>query len=145
MSISNRLESAAAKLEGLTLDKGWKVRRLLPVNPNATGGTFSHSYLVENDGKKGFLKAFDFSEALDPAVDTIEFLRILTSAYEHERDILYVCRDRRMSKVVIALDHGSVQLPGTTNLDGQVFYLIFEMANGDIRGQVDETKRFDAL
>jgi eukaryotic-like serine/threonine-protein kinase len=143
MTIHGPKLSAAACLDGLTLTNGWKIVGAVPRSKGATGGMFSHSYFVEKDGHKGFLKAFDFSEAFEPGVDTIALLGILTSAYEHEREVLKICKDRRLSQVVIAIDHGSVQVPGIAGMDGRVFYLIFEMADGDIRSQVDETKRFD--
>lgn len=137
--------AAAAQLEGLTLLNGWKVIRYLRRDERASGGHFSFSYLVERDGQEGFLKAFDFSEAFEPGQDTIKFLQMLTSAYEHEREVLSLCRDKRLSKVVVAIDHGDVQVPQREGMDGRVFYLIFEMAVGDIRVQVDHTKRFDTI
>lgn len=145
MNLPNRPTAAAARLAGQTLANGWSVEKLLPRNPNATGGTFSHSYIVKNGEKTGFLKAFDFSPAIEPGADTIEILRILILAYEHERAILSICKERRLSKVVIALDSGNVQLPGENGLEERVFYLIFELADGDIRGQVDESRKFDTL
>jgi serine/threonine protein kinase len=135
---------AASALLGLTLSDGWKVVGRVQRSPNATGGTFSHSFVVEKSGQLGFLKAFDFSEAF-AAQNTIEMLRILTSAYEHERDVLQICRDRRLSKVVIAIDHGDIEVPGYDAMSGRVFYLLFEKAEGDIRGQVDRKARFDEV
>jgi eukaryotic-like serine/threonine-protein kinase len=135
---------AASALLGLTLSNGWRVVSRVPRSPNATGGTFSHSYIVEKADRVGFLKAFDFSEAF-AAQNTIELLRILTSAYEHERDILHICRDHRLSKIVIAIDDGDVTVPGYDPISGRVFYLIFEKAEGDIRQQVDQKVRFDAV
>jgi hypothetical protein len=103
-------DSAAACLQGLTLRNGWKVKGHVRRSKYATGGTFSHSYLVERDGHKGFLKAFDFSGAFEAGADTIAILNVLTSAYEHERDVLQICKDRRLSQIVIAIEHGSVQV-----------------------------------
>src|SRR5438876_10062324 len=110
MNIQDPKHTAAARLEGLTLANGWRVRSLLPRGENATGGTFSHSCLVEKDRRRGFLKAFDFSEAFETGRDTIALLRILTSAYEHEREVIRICEERRLSKVVIAIDHGRGQV-----------------------------------
>jgi serine/threonine protein kinase len=135
--------TAAARLEGLRLENGWKVTRHLERNPNGTGGTFSHSYEVTREGKRAFLKAFDFSEAFEPGADTIECLNILTASYGHEKAVLDHCADRGLSKVVVALDHGQVAVPGMGQIEGRVFYLIFEMADGDVRCQIDASKRFD--
>jgi eukaryotic-like serine/threonine-protein kinase len=144
MSLVNS-ESASALLQGLTLANGWEVRQHVRRGRNVSGGTFSHSYIVERSDRRGFLKAFDFSYAFDDGSDTIAILNALTSAYEHEREVLRVCSERRLSQVVIAIDHGSVQVPDMPGPGGRVFYLIFELADGDIRSQVDETKRFNPL
>ncbi len=137
--------SAAERLQGLDLENSWKVVRQLPRNPYATGGTFSHSYEVRNGNRVGFLKAFDFTPAFDPGVDTAEAIQILVEAYNHERDVLSHCRERRLSNVVLAIEHGSVQVPGLPQMEGRVFYMVFEMATGDVRVQMDLKKRFDVL
>jgi hypothetical protein len=59
--------SAAAKLLGVPLQNGWKVVAAINLSPNQTGGNFSHGYQVENEGRSGFLKAFDFSSAFNTA------------------------------------------------------------------------------
>jgi hypothetical protein len=61
--------SGADHLLNLTLENGWRVIRHLARNPNGTGGTFSQSYMVEKNGRYGFLKAFDFAEAFEPGRD----------------------------------------------------------------------------
>lgn len=139
------MKSAASRLEGLKLDKGWTVTRHLARNPNGTGGTFSHSYEVENGRTTGFLKAFDFSDAFEPGRDTVEAIQILTAAYDHERRILEHCEDRGLSNVTLAIDHGYVQVPGLSVMEGRVYYLIFEMAVGDVRCQMDLSRSYDAM
>lgn len=145
VSNSNAAASAAARLMGLTLSGGWKVVKPFERRQDASGGNCSHTYLVEKDGKQAFLKAMDLSEALLVEEDTLDFIRALTDAYHHERQLLLHCRDRKMSKVVVAIDHGDVHVPGLSGVDAQAFYLIFELADGDVREQVDLTKRFDTL
>jgi eukaryotic-like serine/threonine-protein kinase len=137
--------SAADCLSGLGLSDGWKVKRHLARNQNGTGGTFSQSYLVEKDGKEGFLKAFDFSEAFDTGADTLTVLSNLSAAYNHERSILDHCNLRRLSNVVLAVSHGKVQVPDMGPMEGTVFYLIFEMADGDVRVQMDISTQCDIV
>jgi hypothetical protein len=48
-----------------------------------------------------------------------------------------------LANVVLAVDHGQIQVAGFGIMDGRVFYLVFEMAESDLRCQIDETKRFD--
>jgi eukaryotic-like serine/threonine-protein kinase len=137
--------SAADQLVGLNLPNGWRVTRHLARHPNGTGGTFSQSYEVKNGDRIGFLKAFDFAPAFEPGVDTVSAIQILVDAYNHERDVLSHCRERRLSNVVLAIDNGSVQVPGLPTMEGRVFYMIFEMADGDVRVQMDVRTRFDML
>ena len=145
MNIKNSRIAPASSLLGVTLDGGWQVTSELSRPEGSSGGRFSHHYIVEREGQRAFLKALDFSEAFEPGVDTIKFLSDFTSAFEHERDVLIHCKERRFSKVVVAIDHGHVQVPGIEGMNGRVFYLIFELADGDVRCQVDRTNRFDPL
>jgi serine/threonine protein kinase len=137
--------TAAEMLVGIDLDGGWKVIERLKNQPSS-GGYFSVPYLVHDaKGKPCFLKAFDFSSAFEPGVDVITALQRLTSAFEHERDILEHCKNRYLSAVVVALTHGYLQIPGMSAQEGTVYFLIFELADGDVRQQVDVKKRLDCI
>ena len=116
----------------------------VPRLPRQSGGTFSHSYLAKKGNQIGFVKAFDFSSAFQPGADTLRMLRLLTTSYEHERDVLDLCREKRLSHVVVAISSGQVNVPGMSDVEGRVYYLIFEKAEGDIRRQMDETTASDA-
>jgi eukaryotic-like serine/threonine-protein kinase len=101
--------SAAAKLLAVPLENGWKVVAQINLSANQTGGNFSHGYKVENEGRTGFLKAFDFSSAFNTS-DPDQILRnvqLFTSCFQHERDILYHCKTKRLSRVVVPIDQGS--------------------------------------
>jgi eukaryotic-like serine/threonine-protein kinase len=132
------LMTPAQQLEGLTLGGGWVVGSLIPRPVGHTGGHFSCAYGVTNpDGRTGFLKAMDYSSALSSA-DPAVALNVLTSAFLFERDVLQECVDRRMSKIVRAIDGGKVSASGSI-----VEYLIFEPASGDIRHHLDSLASFD--
>ena len=137
--------TASSKLQGLVLDDGWKIVTALIRPAGSTGGMFSNSYLAEKDGRTAFLKAFDFSDAFQPGVDTLKELGILTASYEHERNVLEHCRGRRMSHVTLAVAHGHVEVPGLSAMEGRVYYLLFEKADGDVRVQMDEADASDAV
>jgi hypothetical protein len=111
--------SAAEKLEGCTLKDEWRVTKRLERDPNGTGGHFSQSYFVERtesnaEGqqvrREGFLKAFDFQRAFEDGGDTVKILQFLTNSYEYERGILEHCRGKRLSNVVVAIDHGESEV-----------------------------------
>jgi eukaryotic-like serine/threonine-protein kinase len=131
--------SAAEQLEGLELDDGWKVAKRLK-RESSSGGTFSVPYSVlGKDGKPHFLKAFDFSDAFEPGRDVIRVLQSLTGLYEHERDILDYFKANRLSRVVTAVKHGYVRVPGMSAPEGTVYYLIFELADQDVRKSISRT------
>ena len=124
-------------LTGIVLENGWKILGPLKKPEGSTGGNFSCGYFVERDGVQGFLKALDFSAAFEPGIDTSEALQRLTSAFNHERDILKHCKERRLSHVTLAIEHGYLQVPSLPQMEGRVLYLIFEKAECDARRQLD--------
>jgi serine/threonine protein kinase len=137
--------NAAEKLLGLTLDGGFRVVKQLTGLPSS-GGVFSVPYVVEDaNGKAHFLKAFDFSDAFQPDKDVVKELQRMTAAYEHERDILEHCKNRRLSHVVTAITHGYAHIDGMPRSEGTVYYLIFELADSDVRRQVDVKLRLDPI
>lgn len=137
--------SAVSQLVGLTLEGGWLVTKHLARHPNGSGGTFSESYEATLNNRVAFVKAFDFSKAFEKGVDTLDELNKLTAAYAHEKEILDHCAGRRLSKVVVAIGSGFVQVPKLGQMEGRVYYLLFEKADGDVRCQMDLTKRLDTL
>lgn len=128
----------AARLEGRTLQSGWRVAKLIPKQPGQTGGCFSCSYAVEKGGRRAFLKALDYSQAeqlsQQSGIDTPTALQILIEAYNFERNLLKECNKRRMDRVVIAIEDGSIKVED--GVFGTVNYLIFEEADGDVRSHL---------
>ncbi len=135
---------ASANLQGLVLQTGWTVTKALEPGAEATGGFFSNAYLVSKDSVDGFLKAFDFSAAFRSG-RVVDALNELTTAYRYERDLLLYCKEKRLRKVVVAIEHGEIQVPNYDLMNGRVFYLIFHLANGDMRRQIALRGRFDKL
>lgn len=136
---------ASANLKGLALPNGWTVTRAIVPGEDATGGHFSNAYLAtKDDGTEGFLKAFDFSNAFK-ADNVLDELNKLTTAYLYERDLLFYCKERKLRKVVVAVENGEVKVPDYDEMNGRVFYLIFQLADGDMRRQVSLDERFDAV
>ncbi len=140
------LLNPAERLEGITLKNGWRVVERAGGARRPTGGCFSVGYTVESpSGQRAFLKAFDFFSQISQWEDPARELQPLLEAYNHERDLLNRCRDRKMSRIVRAIDDGTVTVPGDTRLGpvATVQYLIFELAEGDVRKQLDATNTFD--
>jgi len=123
----------AESLAGMTVNTHWLVNELIVRPPHATGGFFSFGYSVVDtiNGTAAFLKAIDFSSAMQTP-DPIGSMKAMLDAYVFERDLLIMCKDKHMDKITVPLDHGHVDLPAF-GFCAQVYFLIFPMANGDLR------------
>lgn len=133
----------AMDLEGVTLPSGWIVRERIDPRPGDTGGFFSINYWVENsDGTRGFCKILNYWWLLTTGAfgdDPLHALAEASSIYEFERDLARECAS--LSRVVTALADGTFSRPGY--LLPTVHYIIFEVADGDIRRVLDESKDLD--
>jgi eukaryotic-like serine/threonine-protein kinase len=137
-------EGPAARLVGMELAGGWRVIERLERPPDATGGLYSVGYLVEDgEGREAFMKAHDYSRAIrESPSDFSSILEDMLSAHNFERDLNDLCTEAHMSRVVQVLAADGLIAPGS---ELPVNYLIFELAEGDIRdrladfGEVDLT------
>lgn len=132
------MKTPAQQLAGMTLDGGWKVVSPAPVALGQTGGNFSEGYVVQGpNGQKAFLKALDYSRAME-APDPALALKPLIDSFIFERDLLAKCRARGLDRIVTAIGDGTVSVAGQ-----RVQYLIFELADGDLRALASASKRFE--
>jgi serine/threonine protein kinase len=130
-------------LAGQATADGWILEELIQKQSYQTGSAFSVGYLVRHpDGRKGFLKALDFSRA-HAAADKMLALENMTRTYNFEKNVLALCRGANLNKVVVAISDGSLSVPAAPF--GEVFYLIFELADGDIRRHAVMSNLFDAM
>jgi serine/threonine protein kinase len=130
-------------LEGLALEDGWKVINRIEPGPLGTGGSFSIGYRVKNEnGQEGFLKALDFSQAFQ-SPDVAKALESMTAAYNFERMLLEKCKTSRLTKISIPVANGQVKVPGEFGPLSTVMYLIFEMADGDVRKHYKSSQTID--
>ena len=137
--------NAADQFLGLKLDDGWRVIEKLKKSEKGSGGYHSIGYKVEREGKIAFLKAFDFSEAFVPPNDPMQALPRLISMYTHEKDLLQECGDKKLRNVVVAIGGGKTIIEGMGDIEGTAYYLIFEIAEGDVRVQMDAAKAGDIV
>lgn len=128
-------------LTGLTTKDGWHIDGLIRPAPNATGGNFSSSYTVSRGAETAFLKAIDYMRALQ-SPDTAAEMLALSQAFVFERDLCERCMDHRMRHVVRFISHGEFVVPRAP-VPNKVSYLIFEMADGDIRSFRTLSKEID--
>jgi len=132
--------SAADQLEGRNLEGGWIVMRKISLPLQATGGLFSVGYEIQKkNGDKAFLKALDFSGAFAEEQPMLA-LQAMAASYNFERQVLEKCKG--LSHVVAAIGDGTLRIPEARRYP-DVPYLIFEMADGDLRKFLDISKNFD--
>lgn len=136
-------QSAAESLEGLKINNRWNViKRIIPTKKN-TGGCFSAAYMVEDDNGVAFLKAIDFNAFFNSGKKNIvDAIKEMTDAFTYERDLLYRCKKNSLSKVSMIIDEGEVELSNFTIIN-KVPYLVFNMADGDIRTVIDFSTNID--
>ncbi|WP_332453738.1 protein kinase domain-containing protein, partial [Chryseobacterium aquaticum] len=135
---------AAHALQGRKLKEGWKITEKIDPKDNSTGGFFSVCYMVEREetiGKetfieKAFLKALNFNAFFQmfPGQSVVKILQEQTNAFEFEKELLLRCKNNNLTKVSLIIDEGEEIVDGFTIPN--VPYLIFEIAEGDIRSNI---------
>lgn len=133
----------ADDLEGEELPDGWTVGKKVAPKAAAgeSGGHFSVGYEVSHpDFGQAFLKALDLSGVLRMP-NSVVALQQATQEYNYECDILDKCKDKKMSRVVVAIARGEHRRDGDLV---SVPYLVFEPATCDARRQLDALAEFDA-
>lgn len=128
----------AERLVGKKLLNGWTVVDYVNKKPGATGSNFSVGYQVRDEhGREAFLKALDFSGAMGSS-DPTRKLEEMTATFNFERDLLIKCKSGSLDRVVRALEDGSIEIDGMP-----VPYLIFELADCDMRAHMDLSAKLD--
>lgn len=126
--------SAVHSLEGKTLKTGWKVISKYHSLPSSTGGHFSVCYLVEKDGKTGFLKAINILSFIREDSDFLQATSEMLNTYNFEKEILTRCANKNLTKVSKLLEASFENFNGY--LIPNVYYMIFEKADSDVRNHI---------
>ena len=125
---------SAENLLGLVTPCGWEVVEKVDTKQHS-GGNFCVRYLVrDSDGVVAFLKAMDLSRAFKyNQQERLQKVRQLISEYLFEREILNVCKNKKMTKVVIPISSGEIIIQGQMPPLDEVYYIVFERAESDFR------------
>ncbi len=139
--------SAADDLVGKTIN-GWFVKsKIQAADPNQgeTGGNFSICYIVEKDSKQYFMKVLDYKKGLSkpiPAGKTrADVLGRFLLEFDYEKKLSSYCNTKKASKVILYIDSGEISLDDY--FIPTVSYIVYEMANGNIRKFLDFSKKID--
>jgi len=141
----------AFDLVGLTLADGWTVAQRLPRvgEPGAedqTGGHFSVGYIATKGGKKAFVKAIDVQGVLQDrtsGLKLVERLKQMSDRHTFESTILTVCKAAKLDRVVEVIASDEVDLPNSL-YEIPVPFIMFEMADGDVRKAIGASNKIDA-
>lgn len=138
------MDNAAHNLLGLTLASGWYVKEKITKTDSQTGSFFSACYLVEKEGETCFMKAFDFSKFLTasiPGSKVVDVINEMVTAYRYERDLSNLCQNRYVTKVSFVREADEEMVPGYAI--SIVPYLIFDLAEGDVRKKLEFSANLD--
>jgi serine/threonine protein kinase len=136
--------NAANNLLGKTLQSGWKVIKKVEKESYDTGRFFSVCYLVKKNNEVCFLKAFDFAKFFRMAKPNEKIVDIMTDmldAYRYEKQLSDFCKNKHVTKVMFVKDAGEENIKGYTI--SVVPYLIFDLAEGDVRKNLLFSEKLD--
>jgi len=138
---------ASDDLEGKVVG-GWRVLKRLDtpdLSMSKTGGRSSCCYYVEKDGMPAFMKVLAYRKAISRCRPQVEICdqdavakisRKATEIFNYEKAISELCTNRNIPNVVYCIDSGDTALDGYS-AEGRVLYIVYEMADGDVRQAMD--------
>jgi serine/threonine protein kinase len=141
-------QSATSNLVGQKTPGGWTIVRQLP-RPgevgaeDQTGSWFSIGCIATKDGNEAFLKVIDVERALAPREGTtvMERLKEVADSHGFECSILDICTKAKLDRIVRILEKGELPpLPGTL---APMPFILFELADGDVRKIVSRSNKLD--
>lgn len=138
MSFQNRPshQLAGQTIVGAKARRSWHVQRMLARPIDGTGGNFSVGYLATDisGGEEHFLKATDIGLlGIDNNISRLDQTTEALILQKFEREMLDLCTQKGMDRIVRAVDYGEKRV-SINGVAEYVFFIVFEKANGDIRG-----------
>jgi serine/threonine protein kinase len=143
--------SALRNLVGEVIGGRWVVEAPMGVGGTSTGGAFSKPYRVKeiSTGRNAFLKVIDLVSALTNQYSGLpvhEAIRRVTDNHAFEVFLAETCRDKKMTRVVYALDSGEISIPVPALGNLQFPYIVFEHAeHGDVHTLLDVNQNLGVL
>jgi serine/threonine protein kinase len=142
MGIAERL--VGHELPGRRANTRWTVlERISSEHEERSGMVYSVGYRVKsNEGREAFMKVTDLDLLTDQSYSILERAHVAVQTHKFEREILEHCRGNNMDRIVVAIDYGDTIVRHEQGKE-PIFYLVFELAECDVRVQVDRRTRFD--
>jgi Protein kinase domain. len=133
-------------LKGRKTGTGWEVVEPLspPMSMRVTPER-SHTYRVRNvaTGEFAFLKAADADMVDEDDESLVVRLEAVLMHHKFEAHVSEHCHGNNMDRVCLAIDHGNT-LVEFNGIKEPVFFLVFELADGDIRDQIFTSYQWSA-
>lgn len=136
---------AVCNLEGKSFN-GWHVKTKIPApdpSKEETGGNFSICYIVEKDGVEYFMKVLDMRICnigrIPRGLTRPQYIEKCTREFNYERALSSYCDNKKIKSVITYIDDGDIVLNEYTF--GDVSYIIYEKAEGDIRRVLSLSKK----
>ena len=131
-----------SKLEGTTLSSGWvlleKARKNGDVDKYGhSGGNFSVGYIAQKGVERGFVKVLDFGRAFtEQSGNIMGAMASISKDHNFECNLLKICDDAKLDRIVRVLDRGEDYVDTPSGFKMPIAFIIFEIADGDIRKAV---------
>jgi len=144
------VDNPTANLVGQILNEKWKVTKILARDEtNTTGGAFSVPFRVVNQetGKEAFLKVIDLIKSLQmySGLSAAEAMHRVGENHSFEVYLSEICRNKRMTRVVHAIDNGEVPICVPPWGELRFPFIIFELADGDVHTLLTINHKLDDL
>jgi serine/threonine protein kinase len=126
--------------------KKWTVlERIFRRREEPEGIFFSVGYKVKSDeGREAFMKVTDLDLLTDANASVYERMSAAVRQHSIERKMLEHCRGNNMDRIALAIDFGDT-LVLNNGVKEPIFYIIFDLAECDVRVQVDKRAQFDIV
>lgn len=136
---------AAHILVGKIVGKKWFVEEKIESILGVTSTVATVGYFVRNseNKQKAFLKVIDMKTILDQPEFGSDLRKLLNIA-NHEKEIMNVCINRKMNRVIQILDYFEERIQGAEEYSG-IIGIVMELAKGDTRQLVDLGLHSDML
>lgn len=128
---------------------GWKIISKFSspdIQKNETGGNFSSCYKVEKNGEIAFMKVLDFEKILSfgGIMSVTDAMQQASTEFNYEKTLSQHCINNKTTKIVCYIDSGEEILNGYS-VSGSVPYIIYEMADGDVRHTMDFSNKAELI
>jgi serine/threonine protein kinase len=106
---------------------------------------FSIGYKVKSDdGREAFMKVTDLDLLTDENAGISERMTAALQHHNVEKKILEHCRGNNMDRIALAIDFGDTIILND-GVKEPIFYIVFDLAECDVRVQVDKRAQFDII